>query len=1066
MKDGDGSTETVELPRASTVAVPEPHLARIPYELYETGEEIGRGGLGRVVRATDRRLGRTVAIKELLPERQASERRFAREVFITARLEHPSIVSVHEAGRWPNGQPFYAMKLISGSSMAEAVRGKRSLSERLGLVPRVIAAAEAVAYAHARRVVHRDLKPENIIVGSYGETVVIDWGLAKVVGETEVAEGAAGVPLAEHAGSVAGAVLGTPAYMPPEQARGAEVDARADVYALGALLYHVLAGAPPYHRPRPGPSSGAISPPSSSGFGMSAGDALAAVLGGPPPPLARVVPHAPRDLVTIVEKAMERDPAARYATAREMADDLVRFQNGQLVSARHYSRAALLRRWMSRWRAVLAVVAVALLVLAVGGAMALRRVVVARQEAEARRNELILAQASGALVQDPTATLAWLSQLPPDGDWAAAHALAADATSRGFARHVFRRHAAGVWIVAVSPDGRRAASASADGTVVVHELDGAGATTLSGHGAEVNTVAFDATGARVASGADDGAIFVWRATDLELRLLGHEGSVTGVAFLPDGHGLVSIGYDRTVRLWDLRSGLGRVLGRHGGKGQALALSPDGRRLATVAAGDPLLLWELPGGERRELGPVSALPRSVAFSPDGARVAAPAAAEGLAVTIHDLDGGARPGLAGDAGEVMSVAFSSDGARLAAGTTSKRIFVWDLATGSSRQLAGHEGSVNSATFTPSGDVVSGGGDRSVRVWSMPPFDERVVRRHPGGARALAASGDGAVVSAGADGRVLAGERELLSVGHPVVALAVSGDLLVAAGDRGTVWLLRGDAPAVAEEMRAPVVALAARPDLAAWISDDGLLRLRWVDRDRAAAVPAPDAAGLAFAAGGEELVWTSGNEVRACTVEDCAATAHTLERQTAWVRALAVSPDGARVAAGGGEGALHVLELRSGAREVYAGHASSIGALAFGRDLIASGAQDGEVRLWSGASSRELRGHGRNVNVLVFSDDGRRLASASADGTARLWDTTSGRSRLLLGHEGGIDALVLAGETVITGSRDGTVRVWNADPGGGVPSDPEALRRWLAGATSVTVGDQGLPITPDGSRSLRR
>ena len=137
----------------------------MPYDVYELGEELGRGGLGRVVRATDRRLGRPVAIKELLPAKLDNERRFTREARITARLEHPAIVPVHEAGRWPNGQPFYAMKLISGRPLSEVIRGARSLGERLALVPRVTAIAEAIAYAHSKRVIHRDIKPANVILG-------------------------------------------------------------------------------------------------------------------------------------------------------------------------------------------------------------------------------------------------------------------------------------------------------------------------------------------------------------------------------------------------------------------------------------------------------------------------------------------------------------------------------------------------------------------------------------------------------------------------------------------------------------------------------------------------------------------------------------------------------------------------------------------------------------------------------------------------------------------------------------------------------------------------------------
>lgn len=151
---------------------------------YDVVGEHGRGGLGRVLRAFDRRLGRTVAIKELLHRGNENEARFVREALLTARLEHPSIVAVHDAGRWPSGDRFYSMKLISGRSLKELINERPLLSDRLGLLSNLIAVADAVAYAHSHGVIHRDLKPANIIVGDYGETAVIDWGLAKELSET------------------------------------------------------------------------------------------------------------------------------------------------------------------------------------------------------------------------------------------------------------------------------------------------------------------------------------------------------------------------------------------------------------------------------------------------------------------------------------------------------------------------------------------------------------------------------------------------------------------------------------------------------------------------------------------------------------------------------------------------------------------------------------------------------------------------------------------------------------------------------------------------------------------
>jgi len=152
-------------------------LAVVDPIVFEMSEELARGGMGRVAKARDRRLGRDVAIKEVLSA--TLDARFAREVAITAQLQHPAIVPIYEAGRWPDGSAFYAMRLVSGGTLAAAIAKTETLEDRLALLPHVIALTDALAYAHANRIIHRDLKPGNVLVGEFGETVVIDWGLAK-----------------------------------------------------------------------------------------------------------------------------------------------------------------------------------------------------------------------------------------------------------------------------------------------------------------------------------------------------------------------------------------------------------------------------------------------------------------------------------------------------------------------------------------------------------------------------------------------------------------------------------------------------------------------------------------------------------------------------------------------------------------------------------------------------------------------------------------------------------------------------------------------------------------------
>src|SRR6185503_15022187 len=234
-----------------------------------------------------------------------------------------------EAGRWPSGEPFFAMKLVSGRPLDRVIAEAAALEDRLALLPRIAAAADAMAYAHSQRVIHRDLKPANILIGEYGETVVIDWGLAKNLDEAEPPEAerraAKPAPRAEPTTSdgrrkveqaastltVAGAVMGTPAYMAPEQARGEPVDQRADVFALGAMLYHLLAGVPPYNA-------------------RTATDVIAAAAAGKVVPLTDRERGAPPDLVAIVVRAMSPLPIDRYADAGELASELRRFLTGQL----------------------------------------------------------------------------------------------------------------------------------------------------------------------------------------------------------------------------------------------------------------------------------------------------------------------------------------------------------------------------------------------------------------------------------------------------------------------------------------------------------------------------------------------------------------------------------------------------------------------------------------------------------------------------------------------------------------------------------------------------------------
>ena len=366
--DSLGSEETRAAPVTGTL----PPLPLVPGEHYSQENEIARGGMGRIRSARDERLHRRVAIKELLEPAGDQLTRFQREALITARLQHPGIVPVYEAGRWPSGEPFFAMKLVSGRPLDRVIADALTLEERLALLPRMAAAADAIAYAHSQRVVHRDLKPGNILIGDFGETVVIDWGLAKDLEAADTPESQNRVPrpakprestASSSTLTVAGAVMGTPAYMAPEQARGEPVDERADVFALGAMLYHLLAGVPPYNA-------------------RTATDVIAAAALGRVVPLREREPGAPGDLVAIVERAMAPLPVERYPHAGELAEELRRFLTGQLVSAHRYTPMQRLARFVKKHRAAVTIGAVATIAMSVGGTWAVANVVEARDRAE------------------------------------------------------------------------------------------------------------------------------------------------------------------------------------------------------------------------------------------------------------------------------------------------------------------------------------------------------------------------------------------------------------------------------------------------------------------------------------------------------------------------------------------------------------------------------------------------------------------------------------------------------------------------------------------------------------
>jgi WD40 repeat protein/tRNA A-37 threonylcarbamoyl transferase component Bud32 len=1113
---GTPSWQEASAPPAAPLGVDDP-------DRYELAGEHARGGLGRVVRAIDRRLGRTVAVKELLKQSTLAEALFVREALITARLQHPGIVPVHEAGRWPTGEPYYVMKLVQGRTHKELLAETRTTRERLALLPHIIAVADAIGYAHSEQVIHRDIKPSNIVVGDHGETVVVDWGLARDgrrdVPELDVdaidAAARSGRTTAEQrassASTVSGRVIGTPAYMPPEQARGDVVDERADVYAIGAVLYETLSGAAPY-------------------AGDTPREIVDRVLIAPPRPLADVAPGVPPDLIAVVHKAMSRHPMDRYPTARELSADLRRFANGQLVTAHHYGTVLLARRWIARHRGAVAVAAVLGAALVAVGVASVRsvvdernaartergRAIAAARAAEDRQAELIRLQARTSLRRDPTAAVAWLKEYPTDAPHQDELAdILDEAVALGVAHHVLPQPA---WVMdaVFSPDGKTLATAARDGGIRVFDV---------------------ATGAT--------------------RELGRQpGGTETVAFAPDG-GAIAAGGDR-VLLWPLDGGAPRPLltNDNGGGGMVveLAFSPDGKLLLVVREGEPLVVIDVADPTRKS---EIAVPRDafrIAYAADDWRVVlagstdgavaslVPArrviakldrgitalavdrageryvAYDGETVWMGDVAGGKPTALGTFAGPAFRLAMSPDGRWIALGGDAHDIWIYDTVAKQDRLLRGHTDALYSVAFAPDGRrMVSASDDGTARIWDLLGHGSQVLRGHEDDVHRARFSPDGAlVVTASLDSSARlwdvqsAGVRVLAPDSGGILGMRATDDFVITAG-----------------------LGFASRWDLA-------------TGQRTSIATIAPTGPRNSYWKASTPLVSRDGSVVASIGDEDTvlvqvAGEPRVLRGHTGWVSQGQLTRDGKTLYTGARDGTVREWDVATGKGRVVFHAKGPIGALTLAEDgrlavfaddkvhqvmpdgtsqvlgdgkpwcarglsyddhgrllvyrcnnvpglwtgggdmidlrtenyapvrimvspdgtRLAGAMADRTVLIWDAASGRQvkvLRGHDDLVFGLAWSPDGTRLASASYDHTVRLWDLDRGTVRVLRGHASAVHAVawIQDGAKIVSGSNDGTVRIWDAPPR--EPPQPAEVRAALERVTSARIGaDDDRPTT---------
>jgi hypothetical protein len=908
---------------------------------YELGAEIARGGMGRVVEARDGLLGRVVAIKEATAGDADTLRRFAREIEITARLEHPAIVPVHDAGTLPSGQPFYVMRKIAGRGLDALVKAAAELDDRLPFVPHVVAAAHAIAHAHERGVLHRDIKPSNILVGDLGETIVIDWGIAKAMTEPEEE----------------GLVLGTPGYIAPECARGEPATARSDVYALGATLYCVLARRPPHDR--------------------DDGDGMVIAAGKEPiEPLDRVVAGVPAELATIVATACAFDAAERYPSARALGDDLARFLGGRLVAAHHYTAMQRARRFVRRNAAAVAVASVAVVAGLAGASYAFAHIAAERDRADAEReiavaetaeadrrraeasdraDQLALGEARALAASNPTAAVAKAKPLAARW-WREARAIGEAARAAGVAYGF----PAAPKTVTLEVFADRALALGDDSSLRVYDLAGRTTRDLGMFaGAEVARFV-DAS--RIALAARDRVLVI--DLDTAARRTTDVSAIAATSLVASPTQLAWI--DRAGAAWrlDLAAGAPEKLAFDEAV-RAVAAAPRGDALALVGAHHLAIAM---GGNVTTVatGAVAAL----AWSADGGHLVA--LSDEREIDLEVATNVVREVAVGERNAIASVG----AATYALGPAGLAIVDPDRAATPRRPLAGYSLGLGCAR----GDVAVTAAARGELALTSRDGDRTVVT--PGLAiQRFATAPSSRFVVAAATNHVLAWNvddvlpRRALDDRPAAIALAGADHAVVATG-HDTEWLdLAGSGAAAVVDDAPAFVELAASPAGDRAVVADVAHHARLVAPGKAAVALGTGAIDRAMfvelgvlAGGGDGAVHLFGADGR----DDV------ITKRGAAVVALAASPTDA--AAGFADRVVWRRPLSGGDADTLT-LPSPAAALAFAADGTLIIAAREEIHLWRGGPHEQLRAKlPRPIVDLVVDAD--RIAGLADDGTVYL------------------------------------------------------------------------------------